>query len=95
MLVGSSGGDVLAGRGGADRFVYHDTDDSAPKFSDRILDFSRSQGDRIDLAIIDANEQASGDQAFQLIGQASSPPPASSAATSRTATPSSRPTPLI
>ena len=69
MLVGSSGGDVLIGRGGADRFVYHNTDDSAPKFSDRILDFSRSQGDRIDLAIIDANEQASGNQAFQLIGQ--------------------------
>ena len=61
---------MLVGRGGADRFDYDDTDDSTPAAPDLIRDFSRAQGDRIDLRGIDANEQASGNQAFKFIGQA-------------------------
>ena len=69
------GADVLEGRGGADRFVYGQNEDSyqlydsPPGAADRILDFSPKQGDRIDLAAVDANAQVTGDQAFQFIGQ--------------------------
>ena len=45
-LQGLGGGDVLVGRGGADRSTTPDRYDSNPKAPDRILDFSRSQGDR-------------------------------------------------
>lgn len=69
VIKGSYGADVLIGRGGADRFVYHFKDESAPEAPDRILDFSRAQGDKIDLAVIDANEQVTGSQAFKFIGQ--------------------------
>ena len=69
-LEGDEGADVLVGRDGADRFFYHNRYDSMPTLPDRILDFSRSQGDRIDLARVDANERAPGNQAFQFIGQA-------------------------
>jgi Ca2+-binding RTX toxin-like protein len=73
-LTGRDGSDVLVGNGGADRFVYEYTYDSGapgqPEAPDRIVDFSRSQGDKINLRAIDANEQVDGDQAFQFIGQA-------------------------
>ena len=36
--------------------------------ADRITDFSHAQGDRIDLAAIDANAGVAGDQAFSFIG---------------------------
>jgi Ca2+-binding RTX toxin-like protein len=68
-LDGSYGADELLGRGGADRFVYNFTDDCLPTAVDRILDFSRSQKDKIDLSGVDANVQASGDQAFKFVGQ--------------------------
>jgi serralysin len=35
----------------------------------RSVDFSRSQGDKIDLTYVDAKEQVTGDQAFQFIGK--------------------------
>jgi Ca2+-binding RTX toxin-like protein len=70
VLRGDLGGDVLRGDGGADRFVYANVADSTPKGADQILDFSRAQGDRIDLRDVDANEQAGGNQAFTFIGQA-------------------------
>jgi Ca2+-binding RTX toxin-like protein len=69
VLNGYAGADVLLGRGGADRFDYDHQDFSNPKAPDRILDFSRAQGDRIDLADIDANLQVDGNQAFSFIGQ--------------------------
>jgi Ca2+-binding RTX toxin-like protein len=68
-LKGGQGADVLEGRGGADRFVYSQTYESRPAAPDRILDFSHKQGDRVDLAAVDANDQALGNQAFQLIGK--------------------------
>jgi Ca2+-binding RTX toxin-like protein len=69
-LTGRGGFDVLVGNGGADRFVYESRYDSNPKAPDVIRDFSRSQGDKIDLRGVDANEQVDGDQAFQFVGQA-------------------------
>jgi serralysin len=69
-LTGDEGADELVGRGGADRFDYDRTDDSTPAAPDRTVDCSRSQGDKIDMVGVDANEQASGNQAFQFIGQA-------------------------
>lgn len=69
VLTGSYGADVLIGRGGADRFDFNFRDESDPKLPDRILDFSRAQGDKIDLAGIDANEQVTGNQAFTFIGR--------------------------
>ena len=70
MLRAHLGADELTGRGGADRFLYVYTEDSKPSAPDRIHDFNRSQGDRIDLSLMDANEQATGNQAFTFIGQA-------------------------
>jgi Ca2+-binding RTX toxin-like protein len=69
VLEGLYGADVLIGRDGADRFVYHSTFDSTLAAPDRVLDFSRAQGDKIDLGIIDANGQVPGAQAFTFIGQ--------------------------
>ena len=61
---------MLTGRSGADQFLYVGNFDSTVAAPDRIIDFTRGQGDRIGLAGIDANEQASGDQAFKFIGTA-------------------------
>ena len=69
-LIGDEGADELVGRGGADRFVYDRTYDSLPAAPDLIRDFSRAQGDRIDLRGVDANQQPEdGDQGFAFIGQ--------------------------
>lgn len=69
LLQGGTGHDVLTGGAGADDFVFR-TVAEAGKGSDAddIIDFSRSQGDKIDLSGIDANIKASGDQAFSYIG---------------------------
>ena len=67
-LAGNTGADLLSGAGGADRFVYFDTSNSTGINTDSILDFSRTQGDRIDLAGIDANERIDANQAFRFIG---------------------------
>ena len=69
-LDGGQGADVLVGRGGGDRFVYDFKYDSTPVAPDRILDFSRSHGDKIDLAVVDANEQVDGNEAFHFVGNA-------------------------
>ena len=68
-LGGGQGADLLEGRGGADRFAYDSAYDSRPGAADRILDFSRKQGDRVDLSAVDADEQVAGDQAFTFVGQ--------------------------
>ncbi|WP_395673846.1 hypothetical protein [Inquilinus sp.] len=68
-LVGSAGTDIFIGGAGADRFQFNLASDSVvgPK-ADRIADFSRAQGDKIDLSAIDANTGAAGNQAFTFIG---------------------------
>ena len=70
VLAGGLGADVLTGGAGADVFRFLSEDDLvAPEGRngpDRITDFSRAQGDRIDLRGIDADVTAPGDQAFQF-----------------------------
>ncbi|MGO1081383.1 calcium-binding protein, partial [Inquilinus sp. CA228] len=67
VLDGGTGKDTMTGLGGADRFVFSATAHSAVGANaDRITDFSHAQGDRIDLAAIDANAGAAGDQAFSF-----------------------------
>jgi beta-glucanase (GH16 family) len=78
-LYGGSGDDTLRGSGsqnyliggtGVDKFIL-----TGPSFSkleaasrDVILDFSKSEGDRIDVSGIDANALVAGNQAFRFIG---------------------------
>jgi Ca2+-binding RTX toxin-like protein len=68
-LTGGTGRDTLTGNSGADRFVFASAAD-AGKGSNRdiITDFSRSQGDRIDLKGIDARTGTRADDAFKFIG---------------------------
>jgi Ca2+-binding RTX toxin-like protein len=69
QLAGYIGADTLSGGGGADRFFYFAASDSTVAAPDRILDFSRGQGDKLVVGTMDANAQVNGDQAFQFIGQ--------------------------
>lgn len=71
-LTGGKGGDALRGGSGADSFVFRSTKESgvATAARDEILDFRHGQHDRIDLAAIDANSDASGNQRFDFIGTA-------------------------
>jgi serralysin len=71
-LIGGGGLDALTGGNGADVFAFARASD-APVFSDvaeNILDFSRVQGDRIDLRSIDADSSVSGNQSFVFRGTA-------------------------
>lgn len=69
-LAGRGGNDLLIGGPGRDAFVYSAGSDSGtgPQDRDTIVDFSRSEGDVIDLATLDANAGLAGDQAFHFIG---------------------------
>lgn len=70
-LTGGAGRDRLQGGTGADKFDFNKTSESVVGNNrDVILDFSRSQGDKVDLAGIDAKTTVSGDQAFSFIGSA-------------------------
>ncbi len=71
ILWGGAGVDLLKGNAGADRFQFRLTSESGlGPLRDTIGDFSRAEGDRVDLAAIDANTAASGNQAFTFIGTA-------------------------
>jgi 2',3'-cyclic-nucleotide 2'-phosphodiesterase (5'-nucleotidase family)/DNA-binding beta-propeller fold protein YncE len=67
-LVGGAGSDILAGDDGADVFSFLALADSTAAAPDRILDFSREQGDRIDLSAFDADAVSPGDQALAFVG---------------------------
>jgi Ca2+-binding RTX toxin-like protein len=69
-LSGGAGADKLHGGGGADMFIFTPLKDStvAAAGRDTIFDFSRKEGDRIDLKGIDASTTAGGNQAFSFIG---------------------------
>ena len=69
-LIGSSGRDTMAGGTGADRFAFDDGHfgGTTAATADLIQDFSQGQGDRIELAAVDANSALGGDQAFAFIG---------------------------
>ena len=72
MLTGGAGADDVRGGTGADSFVFRDGDFAGltPSTSDRIIDFSHAEGDRINLGQVDANTTgaATGNQAFTFIG---------------------------
>lgn len=69
IIAGGGGADTLTGGSGADLFRYVSVADSAPGAVDIIADFLRNT-DHIDLAALDANATAPGDQAFAWIGTA-------------------------
>jgi hypothetical protein len=71
-ITGGRGADRLFGGEGQDAFVFKVVGDSTPssKGRDTIYDFSRKQGDMIDLSGIDADRSLDGDQAFTFIGRA-------------------------
>ena len=68
-LQGGAGADRLTGGAGADSFVFAAASESTRAQADLILDFQRGI-DVIDLAAIDADTTALGDQAFSFIGGA-------------------------
>ncbi|HEX6011962.1 MAG TPA: hypothetical protein VFY87_09225, partial [Geminicoccaceae bacterium] len=53
----------------ADMFVFRAPGHSAPDEQDLILDFSRRQGDRIDLRGLDGDPTKDGDQPLAFIGR--------------------------
>ena len=69
-LEGAGGFDDLTGGLGADRFVFARVADSQVSDDgiDLVADFSRAQGDRIDVSGIDAKSGVAGNQAFTFIG---------------------------
>lgn len=70
LLIGGLGKDNLTGGAGADVFDFDSVADSAKGVAvrDTIIDFSRVEGDKIDLSNIDASAAAAGDQAFSFLG---------------------------
>ena len=64
VVNGGAGNDVMTGGNGADSFAFGETGGA-----DRIMDFNRGQGDRINLAAIDA-VAGGADNAFSFIGAA-------------------------
>ncbi|KQY12330.1 calcium-binding protein [Rhizobium sp. Root482] len=68
-LYGGKGADKLYGEAGADTFAFRAIAESTTSGvgRDTIYDFSHADGDKIDLANIDANTTASGNQAFKFI----------------------------
>ena len=70
-LIGGTGRDSLRGGIGADGFVFDDADfgGATTTTADRVLDFSKADGDRIDLKLVDANTaNGATDNAFTFIG---------------------------
>ncbi|MFO1046999.1 MAG: calcium-binding protein [Geminicoccaceae bacterium] len=70
VLNGAFNADILTGRGGADRFDYDQAFSSPSATPDHITDFSRAQGDRIDLRDVDANQGLDGLQDLTFVGKA-------------------------
>ncbi|MBY6069332.1 hypothetical protein KUW17_21490 [Leisingera aquaemixtae] len=69
-LIGGPAADMLTGGGGADEFVFN-IGDSGPGANrrDTITDFSRQQGDKVNLSGIDGDQETAGVQALSWIGR--------------------------
>jgi Ca2+-binding RTX toxin-like protein len=72
MLDGGRGTDHLVGWSGTDTFVFSSIEDLGltQATADWILDVNAAEGDRIEIASIDADVYTPGDQAFTFIGTA-------------------------
>ncbi|MGL4394902.1 MAG: calcium-binding protein [Hyphomicrobium sp.] len=70
-LTGGRHRDMLSGGSGGDKFIFLSVFDSFNNGAeaDTIFDFSRAEGDKIDLRKVDASISAIGDQAFQFMGE--------------------------
>ena len=70
-INGGAGSDFLSGGTGADTFVFNGTGDfESAGPVERISDFSRTDGDRLDFSAFDANANAAGVQHFNFVGAA-------------------------
>lgn len=78
LLFGGPGDDIIEGKGfvdalsggaGADTYVYRTFQDSTPRHTDLVADFDRSQGDKFDLSMMDANINKSGQQTLTFSGE--------------------------
>jgi serralysin len=68
VLTGGRGRDILTGGADKDRFDFNAINESkVGSARDKITDFKRTHGDRIDLRDIDANTKVNGDQKFKFI----------------------------
>lgn len=68
LIGGGGGSDQLSGGAGADTFVYSGFGQFGIGYNPEIIsDFSRAQGDKIDLSAIDTDAALMGDQAFRFI----------------------------
>ncbi len=68
FLFGGGGGDTLTGGSGNDTFTFTSISDAPMNANERILDFERGI-DRIDLSLIDANVNATGNQLFVIVDE--------------------------
>ena len=70
QMLGGHGSDTHYGGSGADIFMYFATQDSPGagttnfQYADKIMDFSKADGDKIDLSVIDADWLQEGHQTF-------------------------------
>jgi serralysin len=69
-LIGGKGADMLEGDNGQDVFVFKSASESSGTLGgfDTIIDFNRSDGDRINLAAIDADPSDADNDAFTFVG---------------------------
>jgi Ca2+-binding RTX toxin-like protein len=74
-IFGQAGRDVMTGGTGRDTFAFSAGDSPPPGLSagDLVTDFSRAQGDKIDLSSIDANTDVDGNQSFTFGGNDATP----------------------
>jgi Ca2+-binding RTX toxin-like protein len=70
-IYGGIGADKLYGGAGRDTFIFKTTKESTKGAGgrDTVYDFSKTQGDKVNLSAIDANVRKGGNQAFTFIGE--------------------------
>lgn len=69
VIGGGAGSDSMTGGGQADTFEFRSFGQLKGDDIDRITDFSQTDGDRIDVSLIDADGATAGNQAFRFVDQ--------------------------